>query len=458
MIADAVVIGAGFAGLSAASRLAEAGVKVVVAEEAPRLGGRAVSFDDRTGSNVRIDNGQHVLFGCYRETYAFLRRIGTADLAPLDRTLAVALNRIDGRESVLRCPRLPSPWHLLAGVLRWDALPFRDRWTALKLARAIREASRFRRADLLGPPNTPGLTGPAYEERTNDQTVAQWLRAHGQAPALCQWLWYPLAFAALNQSPDTAAAAPFVRVLVELFGPGPDASAIGLPTVPLDALYAEPAARFIEARGGAVRRRSPARVAVSAGGAIAHVRIGDDVIEAPVVISAVPWHALARIWDGDVPPALAPVVSRAGALGSEPIVTVNLWFDQPVMEERFIGIVSGTMHWAFNKGGASHRVSVVASGAVDLLRLENDALAAIAERDLRGVLPIAPAARVVRSLVVREPRATFSLAPGGPDRPGTRTAVPGFYLAGDWIDTGLPGTIESAVMSGHLAAAAVLAR
>jgi uncharacterized protein with NAD-binding domain and iron-sulfur cluster len=57
---------------------------------------------------------------------------------------------------------------------------------------------------------------------------------------------------------------------------------------------------------------------------------------------------------------------------------------------------------------------------------------------------------------VREKQATFSLAAGQPARPATRTALPGFFLAGDWIDTGLPGTIESAVVSGHRAAAAVL--
>jgi phytoene dehydrogenase-like protein len=80
--ADAVIIGAGFAGMSAATRLAASGSKVVVVEEAPRLGGRASSFIDRD-TGERVDNGQHVLFGCYRETYAFLRRIGAADRAPL---------------------------------------------------------------------------------------------------------------------------------------------------------------------------------------------------------------------------------------------------------------------------------------------------------------------------------------------------------------------------------------
>jgi uncharacterized protein with NAD-binding domain and iron-sulfur cluster len=32
------------------------------------------------------------------------------------------------------------------------------------------------------------------------------------------------------------------------------------------------------------------------------------------------------------------------------------------------------------------------------------------------------------------------------------TPVDGLFLAGDWINTGLPGTIESAAVAGHRAA------
>ena len=80
----------------------------------------------------------------------------------------------------------------------------------------------------------------------------------------------------------------------------------------------------------------------------------------------------------------------------------------------------------------------------------------IATREVRDALPGAAAAAVTRVTVVREPKATFSVAPGQPKRPATRTPIPNLFLAGDWIDTGLPGTIESAAMSGHWAANAVL--
>jgi uncharacterized protein with NAD-binding domain and iron-sulfur cluster len=103
--------------------------------------------------------------------------------------------------------------------------------------------------------------------------------------------------------------------------------------------------------------------------------------------------------------------------------------------------------------------TVVASGAEGLLRRDNGDLAALAERELRACLPGAAGAVCVRALVVREARATFSLAPGTPVRPATVTPLPGFFLAGDWTDTGLPGTIEGAVQSGHRAAeAAMIAR
>ena len=101
-------------------------------------------------------------------------------------------------------------------------------------------------------------------------------------------------------------------------------------------------------------------------------------------------------------------------------------------------------------------VSLVSSGASPIVHLLNHELIATAHEELLEALPAVRAARMVRATVVREPRATFSLAQGQPERPPTETPVQGLYLAGDWIDTGLPATIESAVRSGHRAADKVL--
>ena len=79
----------------------------------------------------------------------------------------------------------------------------------------------------------------------------------------------------------------------------------------------------------------------------------------------------------------------------------------------------------------------------------------MALNEVQAALPAARGAHLRKSLAVREKRSTFSLAPDAPPRPQTVTAIDGFLLAGDWIETGLPATIESAVLSGHRAAAAV---
>jgi squalene-associated FAD-dependent desaturase len=443
---DVVIIGAGCAGLSAGVRLASAGHRVTVIEEAPRLGGRAAAFSDAV-SGQRLDNGQHALFGCYRETYRFLRDIGSADLAPLDSTLQLAMADDRGRLSTLTCPAWRPPLHLIAGVMGWDAVPIGDRLAAGRLGSVLWAAHRE------GPEAVAARVHPSW-------TVTEWLRAHGQPASLCAWLWHPLALAALNQDPGTAAAQPFVRVLGELFSAAPGAASLGIPAVPLDELYAEPAARFIEARGGSVRRRLRGQVELASDGNAHRIMAGDEILVPRAVIAAVPWHAVSRLWTGETPSSLADIAADAARMQGVPIVTANLWFDRPVMPARQLGMVGTQFHWAFRKGtGAAEAtpyISLVASGAETLLRKENEELAALAERELRACLPAAAGALCVRALIVREPRATFSLAPGAPARPGTVTPVPGFFLAGDWTDTGLPGTIEGAVLSGHRAAEAAM--
>ena len=442
---DAIVIGGGVAGLASASALADRGARVIVVEARPSLGGRASSYTDPV-THEPVDNGQHILMGCYRESFAFLRRIGAASLVRVQPSLEVPSIDTNGTYSVLACPPLPSPWHLLGGVIEWEALGWRDRLSVLRLGPVIRTEQRRLEGQSARLAASPG------------ETVENWLIRNGQSQRLRDMLWEPLALAALNQPPREAGAASFVRVLAEMFGPEPSAASIAFPTVPLGAMYAEPARRHIESRGGQVRTDAPARVLVEHGRA-AGVRLrGGEEIRAASVVSAVPWFALGRLFDA-IPAELAGLVSAASRMGSYPIVTVNLWLDRRVLPAPFVGLPGRSMQWVFDRGtmtsGAASHLSLVSSGAAGIVGQGNETLVALAWRELRDALPAARAAVVRRALVVRERRATFSLAPGQPARPTTTTPVAGLYLAGDWTDTGLPGTIESAAASGHLAAAAV---
>jgi squalene-associated FAD-dependent desaturase len=430
---DAIVIGGGFAGFSAATALVDAGARVLVVEARPGLGGRATAFrDPETGE--RVDNGQHILMGCYDDTLAFLRRVGAADRVRWQSGLKVPMIDRSGHHSVLALPALPSPLHFLAGVLAWDALNWSERISVLRIGRKLRSPSR------------------GDEPR---QSVRDWLVNNGQAPRLMELFWEPLALAALNQSIDQAEASSFIRVLERVFGPDPSAAALVLPAVPLDELYAEPSRTWLEARGSEVRANAPARVVID-GSRVTGVRVRGEIIEAPVVISTVPWFAFQALFDTP-PESLATTISNATMLASLPIVTVNLWLDRAVMQEPLVGLPGRNFQWVFDRrslvGGDRSHLSMISSGAETIVAMSNEDLAAMAIAEVREAIPAARAATVRKSLAVREKRSTFSLAPDAPPRPRMETPIEGFLLAGDWVDTGLPATIESAVISGHQASA-----
>ncbi len=438
---DTVVIGGGFAGLSAAARLSAAGARVLLAEARPGLGGRASSFSD-PATGEPVDNGQHLLLGCYHETFEFLARIGAADRVRVQAALEVEMVDEQGRASTLRCPPLPPPLHLLAGIAEWSAVGLADRLSALRLAAPVRRAQQFLR------------TGKGWFPASEDETVESWLTRNGQAQRLREMLWEPLALAALNQPAREAAAPVFVRVLAQMLGPGSSDSAIAMPLRPLTEMYAEPARAFVESRGGEVRVSSPARVRIE-GKRLADVEIRGGRVEAGRVIVAVPWFALPEVIVGEVA-AVAPVLAAARAAAASPIVTVNLWFDREVLPAPFVGLPGRTFQWVFDKrqvlGDSAAHLSLVSSGAGPVVSESNEKLAALACDELAAALPVVRTARLLRALVVRERRATFSLSPGQPARPGARTPVDGLLLAGDWTETGLPATIEGAVLSGHRAA------
>ena len=433
----AVVVGGGIAGLSAATALAEAGVAVRLFEARPTLGGRANTFRDPVTGD-RVDNGQHVLAGCYSETLRFLRRIGAVELLHWPSTLRVPVIDEDGRRSELVLPPLPAPIDLAAGVLTWDALCREDRWSVLRIAGALKGRARI-------PP---------------DETVRDLLKRYQQSSRLCRLLWEPLALATLNQSIDQAAATSFVAVTSRMFGGAPGASTLLLPAVPLDELYVAPARRFLNRHG--VEITTNAKVALAwRDGSLVGIEWSGQVVPATLIVCAVPWFAVSDLLEG-APDTLSTLRDNADAMPSSPIITVNLWFEGYVADDAFVGLPGRTFQWAFARerlvGSGQSHLSLVSSGADAICSRPNDALIALAVAEVREAIPAIRGRSLTHALVIRERRATFSLRPGTPPRPATTTSVGGLLLAGDWIDTGLPATIESAVLSGHMAAAAALTR
>jgi len=443
-----VVVGGGFAGLAAATRLAERGVVVTVLEARGRLGGRAYSFQDEATGTV-VDNGQHAMMGCYTATLGFLARIGATAQVVRQPSLHVELRHPSRGAGVIACPTLPGPLHMLAGVLRYRLLTPGERLRSL--VAGVRLMALRRRRD-------PWLASV---------TVDEMLIALGQSAEARTCFWHPIAIATLNESPDRAAAAPFVEVLARAFFGSRADSQFVLPRVGLSELYVDGAREYVEARGGHVALHAPVAAVFLKGGRVDGVALRDGRrLHADACVLAVPPAALGAL----LPPTLrarAPW-SGVGTFDTSPIVSVHLWYDRPVLETDFVGLLGTTTQWAFDRtriapGGArrmggdgaaaEHAVSTVVSAAREVVDWDSDRIRDQVVADLASLLPQARGARVTRAIVVKERRATIATTPDVERRrPDVVTPVPGLLLAGDWTDTGLPPTIESAVLSGERAA------
>jgi squalene-associated FAD-dependent desaturase len=448
-IKNAVVIGAGFAGLSSAVALAERGVRVTVLEGKPALGGRAYSFEDPDTGDF-VDNGQHVLMGCYTETLDFLKRIGAYDELVFQDDLKIEMLAGPGQSAVLKTARLPGPLHMTAALFGYRYLTIADRLSVMRGGLRMLAMRRFADGEL------------------RRLTVVQLMDRLGQSEQARRCFWYPLSIATLNDEPDSSSARQLVEVLKRaFFSRRRRDSAFVYSRVGLSDLYCTGATRLIERAGGQVISHSIVEmVELGARGEVASVRLRDGRrIEASDFISAVPAPQLLRFLPENA--VADPFFSRLAGLSSSPIICVHLWLDREVTNSPFIGFIGTTTQWLFNKRqifaqrGEAHPgyLSFVISGARKLVDRSNQEILDIVINDLHAMIPASREAKVVKSLVLKEKNATMA-----PDllshelRPTAKTPIANFFLAGDWIQTGLPATIESAVISGRAAAAAVIAR
>ncbi len=431
------VLGAGVAGLSAALALAEQGWAVNVYEAKNFPGGRASSLRD-AASGLTLDNGQHVVMGCYHAFLRLLDRLGARDRLAESPALRVDYVAPEGKWSRLAAAACPAPWHLLVGLGKFSELNTVDRWGILRLGLALKFGA------------TPG----------ENETVAQWLTRHRQTPGAVRALWEPFCLAALNEPMATASA----RLLAEtmrrsLFGSKKD-SAIFFARVGLSDLFQPNAEIYLRATGGGLHFRTQAvSLNFESEGVYVETAKGETVA-ADYVISALPWAALRSLL-----PAGGPLHEQLGKFTSAGILNIHLLCDRKLFDAPFAGLLDSPFHWIFDRSDHLpperqereflYAVTMSAAGEAWLERKSELILAAV-RTELARFFPAAREAKFLRELVIKTKDATFAARPEvEPARPGPRTAWKNFLLAGDWTATNLPATLESAALSGETAARAV---
>jgi hydroxysqualene dehydroxylase len=394
------VVGGGLAGLAAALDLVDAGHDVTVLEARPTLGGAVQTLPEREGDpEPPPDNGQHIALGCFTEYLRFLDRIGESGSYLRTRLGLPVIDEV-GRFATIA----PSA----SALLRYAHLPLRERLHLPVTLLRLRSAK----------------PGP-------NETFGGLLRCLGETSESIDRFWDVFIRPALNLPADEVdAAAGLFTVRTALLGPRRNSDLV-LPTKPLGWMHGDAAGRVL---GDSIQLER-------------RVETLDELDAAAIVVAVQPRES-ARLLAEPEP-----------ALEDSPIVSVHLWFDQPILDVPLAALLDSDAHWVFDRGALTgsrpdrgQYLTVVSSGVPELLGVRGRELVEQIAGQLTERLG---EAELLWSRVSREPYATIALRPGVL-RPGPETSRPNVARAGAWTDTGWPATMESAIRSGRAAAQHIL--
>jgi len=446
---EVAIIGGGYAGMAAAVKLTEHGIPVTVFESAKQLGGRARGVpysNQRThadntlappfklppgrgkinrpfqGDNLILDNGQHILLGCYHHTLQLIEQVGgnlEHDFLRLPLQLTLH-NRFE-----LKAPRLPAPLHLLAGLLTARGLSLSQRLRAARFMLALRRINF---------------------KLTKDVTALELLRAHDQDDVLVRLLWEPICISALNTPPHRASAQVLLNVLRDSLNGSRSDSDMLLPRVDFSALFPERAAEYVKQRGGTVQTSCGVEAILAHGNEIELFTVQGAQRFSHVICAASPANA-ARLFN--VVPQLASVAAQIVAIPYQPIYTVYLQYPATVrLPHPMLGFDRCFAQWLFDRGqiaGQHGLIAAVISAEGMHQELAHEQLAQKVAQELVEQLGITETP--LWHKVIAEKRATFCCEPNL-DRPLNTTPLANVLLAGDYTAGDYPATLEGAVISG----------
>jgi squalene-associated FAD-dependent desaturase len=424
-----IVIGGGVSGLSAATLLAKKGYRVTLIEQRNRLGGRTFSIEDPATSET-IDNGQHVLMGCYVYTLRWLDMLGQLHHLDAGRRIRISFAEPQKKLHPLIIPNLPMPFHLIAGMLQFKNLSVWERLSLLKAGLSL----PFR-----------GI-GKAF-------SVDEWLTSVGQSEKTKKYFWNPVCLAVMNSTAVNASAKLFTDALKQMFLVKRDYSRIMIPKIGLSELFAKPAEEVILQNGGRIMLSSTLKCINVEQNWVNGVKVKDrGTLHADHYLSAVPPGTFKKMLEAET---VDKYFKDKLSYKTSPIVSVYLWLKGVLVERLFDGPFIGCIHtriqWIFKK--SDHLIEVTISDGAEIVDWEREKIFDTVLGEMKNLFPVFDRESVRHYQIIKERFATFNPAPGSEKlRPTAVTPIGNLFLAGDWADTGLPSTIESAVKSGFAAA------
>jgi len=425
-----LIVGAGWAGLSAAVTLVSQGKKVMLLEASNTPGGRArnVSF-----ANEMLDNGQHLLLGGYKEVLSILKILNIEEQQVFKRE---PFNLLIHRKTL----DIHLKSYFFRGLLS-KGLSIKERLALFYFFSKLRDLS------------------PTSMEDLSIQTLLKYLK---QPDSLIRSLWNPLALAALSTDPSFASASIFVNVLQKTFTSNRSNSDLLFPLVSLGDVLPNPACAYLKQKRNPILFRERVTTLLFENNRCVGVKTNHGSFLGSAVILATPPYATARILE--CVPGLESLKNALISFQYHPITTIYLQFKSDEFlqfKSRIIGFTDGVTQWMFDlsklrkESTRSPILSIVITGEGAHSHWDPSLLVKKVVSEIRDYYPLLP--DPIQSQVITEKRAAFSCQPAIlKQRSITQTQVPNLFLAGDHLDTGFPATLEAAVQTGINAATLLL--
>lgn len=410
-----IIAGGGVSGLSAAAFLSQKNYDIELIEASPAPGGRTRSFlDPELGTE--IDNGQHLLMGCYKNTLEFLAITGGIEgLSVIDK-LKIPFVGKDKKITYLQERIKTYPLNLISALLNFKLLSHSERLGALLLITKLLFWN---------------------EKRIHDISVKMWLEEKNQSRRICDVLWDPLVISTMNVTPDNASSKIFVKILQEIFRRG--GSNLIIPKVGLSKVFVDKTETLLKKNGVRISCSERVTEVVIEGGRAKSISTSKRKgIEFDEIVFAVPPHSFAKI--SGIPKIIS---SRLEGYNYSPIITVYLGISENSLSELIYLLVNSKIQWVFNHGSY---LSIVVSAAKEWEELDIEEIIIKTKKELEQYLGIEQR-RFTSARVIKEKRATIVLDPEMVKERSLKHGIKNLHIVGDWTNTGLPATIEGGIFS-----------
>lgn len=447
---NAIVVGGGLAGITAALALQDSGKwNVTLFEARKHLGGRVSSIRD-PNTGVELDNCQHACFRVFEHFLQLIARCNAENNIKFQQKTSISFtNPNNGITGKLYDSNLKPPNHMVKSILKFPHLKFRDK---LAMRKVVKKLSKMTEKERLELDNVP---------------FKEWLLDNGQTEKSIDVFWGFFVLAALNISVEQASTAQAAFLFRRgIFGKN-DAFDVAGFTHHLSHLFENEITKTLEESGIMIHKSTKINSLKWKEDRCIGVNTSSEEFDADIIILATPHHITNKLLITG-PSSTKVICDKLEKMEYNSLIGIHGLYSKKIVEEdfHFTALVhEPIIQIVFNRNfeldeevnsNIQQWLSVPVSHADSFLKYTNEELEEEYKKVIGKVWP-EHSKFLEKIIIIKTPKATFSTKIGSTGyRPEANEIIPGLRLCGDYINTNWPSTMEGSVTSGLMAAADAL--